>query len=179
MLSLAVAAPARAQSVSDVLAFLVTNQSVATGSVERDRAAAQMATTAISRALLASLATLPVSTSSGAFVYRLNPTLGTVERATESFGPFFVERALTASRHGASLALTFQHIRFTSLDGRNLQDGSLVTTANQFVDEPAPFDVDRLTLKIAADVATLHASVAITDRLELGAAVPVIALHLS
>src|SRR5438093_1143135 len=138
------AAPARAQSVADVLTFLVTNQSVQTGSFERDRDAAQATSETISRALLANLATLPVTTSSGAFVYRLNPELGTVERSTQSFGPFFVERALTAGERQASVGMTFQHLRFKSLDGANLRDGSLITTADQFVDEAAPFDVDRL-----------------------------------
>jgi len=109
--------PARAQSVADVLTFLVTNQSVQTGSFERDRDAAQATSQTISRALLANLATLPVTTSSGAFVYRLNPELGTVERGTQSFGPFFVERALTAGAHQASIGMTFQHLRLTSLDG--------------------------------------------------------------
>src|SRR3982074_2504318 len=90
------ARPAAAQTLSDVLTFLLTNQSVQTGSVDRDRDAAQATSDTISRALRANLATLPVTTSSGAFVYRLNPELGTVERATRSYGPFFVERALTA-----------------------------------------------------------------------------------
>jgi len=35
------ASPAAAQSMSDVLTFLLTNQSVATGSVDRDRDAAR------------------------------------------------------------------------------------------------------------------------------------------
>jgi hypothetical protein len=180
-LMLAVSGTARAQqaTVSDVLTFLVTNQSVATGSIERDQAAAQATSDTISRALLANLATLPISTSSGAFVYRLNPALGTVERGTRSFGPFFVERALTAGAHQASVGLTVQHMRFTSLDGHNLRDGSLVTTANQFVDEAAPFDVDQLTLNISASVATLYANVGITDRLDVGVAVPMIDLRLS
>src|SRR3954453_20319466 len=111
------AAPAPAQSVNDVLTFLVTNQSVSTGSVERDREAAQATSVTISRALAANLATLPVTSSSGAFVYRLNPELGTVERATHSFGPFFTERASTAGRHQASFGLTLQQLHFTSLDG--------------------------------------------------------------
>ena len=38
---LTASSPASAQSVTDVLTFLVTNQSVSTGSVERDRVAAQ------------------------------------------------------------------------------------------------------------------------------------------
>ena len=168
--------PARAQSVSDVLTFLVTNQGVQTGSVERDRAAAQATSNTISRALLANLATLPVATSSSGFVYRLNPELGTPERATQSFGPFFVERALTAGRGQVSLGLTFQQLRFDSLDGHALRDGSLVTTANQFVDESAPFDVDRLTLAIAASIATFYGNVGITDRIEVGFALPMVSL---
>ena len=170
------AASASAQTVADALTFLMTNQSVSTGDFERDRNAAQATSTTISRALLANLATLPVATSSSAFVYRLNPELGTPERATETFGPFFVERALTAGRGQASFGLTFQQLHFTSLDGRNLRDGSLVTTANQFVDESAPFDVDRLTLDIDASIATFYGNVGVTNRMEVGFAVPMVDL---
>jgi hypothetical protein len=168
--------PASAQSVSDVLTFLVTNQGVQTGSVERDRQAALATSTTISRALLANLATLPVATSSSGFVYRLNPELGTVERVTQSFGPFFVERAITAGRGQVSIGATFQQLRFTMLDGHNLRDGTLVTTANQFTDESAPFDVDQLTLGITGSVATLYGNVGITDRIEVGVAVPMVSL---
>jgi hypothetical protein len=172
------AAPAKAQTLDDVLTFLVTNQSVQTGSIARDRAAAEAASQAISRALLTNLATLPVPSTAGAFVYRLNPELGTVERKTQTFSPFFLERALTAGRGQASVGLAFQHVHFTSLDGRNLSDGSLITTANQFTDEAAPFDVDHLALDINADVATLYGTVGVTNNLELGAAAPMVSLRI-
>jgi len=172
----AATAAAQQQTVSGVLTFLVTNQGVDTGSTQRDAEAAQSTSEAISRALLANIATLPVTSSSGAFVYRLNPELGTVERATRSFGPFFVERASTIGARQAAFGLTLQYMRFTSLDGRSLRDGSFVTTANQFTDEQAPFDVDRLTLNINATIATLYGNVGLTDRMEIGVAVPVVAL---
>ncbi len=165
-------------TVSDVLQFLVTNQAVGTGSFERDRAAAQGTSDTISRALLASLATLPISSSSSAFVYRLNPELGTIERATTSFGPLFTERALTAGRGVATIGATIQRFRFTSLDNRPLRNGTLVTTANVFTDETVPFDEDRLALVIDAEVATVHGNVGVSDRIELGIAVPVIALRM-
>jgi hypothetical protein len=171
--------PAHAQTVSDVLTFLVTNRSVQTDDLDRDLAAAQATSETISRVLLANLATLPVASSSSAFVYRLNPDLGTEERATATFAPFLVERALTAGRHQASLGIAFQHMYFRSLDGRTLRDGSLVTTANRFVDESAPFDVDRLTLGIDASIATLYGSLGVTDRLEIGMAVPTVNLNLN
>lgn len=177
-LSLLQARDLRAQeTVSGVLSFLVTNRSIETGSVERDAAAAEATGATISRALLTNLATLPVTSTSGAFLYRLNPAIGTVERSTQSFGPLFIQRALTVGSGTAGIGLTFQHLRFTSLDGRNLRNGSLVTTANQFEDETDPFDVDRLTLQIDADIATLYASAGIGDRVEVGAAAPVVWLR--
>src|SRR6476661_10986676 len=115
---LVAATPAGAQTLSDALTFLVTNQSVPTGSVERDRDAAQATSRTISRALLANLATLPVTTSSGAFVYRLNPAIGTVERPTETLGPVFIDRALTSGNGAGSIGLSYQHMHFTALDGR-------------------------------------------------------------
>jgi hypothetical protein len=166
------------QTVGDVLTFLVTNQSVATGNPQFDQAAALATSATISRALLASVSTLPVTSSSGAFVYRLNPELGTVERATASFGPFFIERASTAGRGEASLALTFQHLHFASLDGYDLRNGSFVTLANKFKDETTPYDENRLSLNIDASVATLYGNLGVTDYLEVGFAVPMISLQL-
>jgi hypothetical protein len=170
---------ASAQSVSDVLTFLITNQSVQTGNLARDRNAAQATSDTIGQALLANLATLPVPSTSGAFTYRLNPELGTVERTTQTFGPSFVERAQTAGRGQVSFGLAFQYLRFDSLDGRNLRDGSLVTTANKFVDETTPFDADRLTLDIDVSVATFYGNAGITDRLDVGVIVPMVSLQVS
>ena len=170
--------PAGAQTVSGALAFLVTNPGVQTGSIGQDRNATLATNDAISRGLLANLATLPIPTSSSGFVYRLNPELGTVERATASFGPFFVERALTSGRGQVSLAMTSQYLHFTSIDSQSLRDGSLMTTANQFDDASEPFDVDRLTLALDASVTTLHGSVGIADWIEVGFAAPVVSMFL-
>jgi len=166
------------QSVSSALTFLVTNQSVDTGSVQRDTAAAQATSDTISRALLANLATLPVTSTSGAFVYRLNPTIGTVERPTETLGPVFIDRALTSGNGAGSIGLSYQHMHFTALDGRNLGDGSLVTTANQFTDESAPFDVDQLTLHLDADVATLYGTIGLGSRVDLSGVAPMVWLRM-
>lgn len=173
-------APTSAQnSVTDVLRFLVTNQAIETGSVERDASAARATSDTIARALLANLATLPVPSTSAAFVYRLNPDIGTVERATGTFGPALIQTALTAGRGNAGLGLTFQHLRFNALDGHDLRTGTLVTTANQFVDEPQPFDVDALTLNVDADIVTLYGSVGLGNRVEIGGAAPFVSLRLN
>jgi hypothetical protein len=175
----ALPAGARAQdSVSDILNFLLTNRSVITGDFDRDEAALQAASDAISNALLLEVATLPLSSSSGAFTYRFNPALGTSERASTNFGTFFVERAVTAGRGRASFGVTFRYNRFETLDAFNLRDGSLVVTANKFADEPAPFDQELLTLRLQTATTTAFVNVGVTDWLDVSAAIPVVSLKL-
>ena len=87
LVALSLCDPAQAQqTVSDVVGFLVTNQAVPTGDFQKDAAAAEAARATISRALLVNLTSMPLATASSGFLYRLNPQLGTVERATESSG---------------------------------------------------------------------------------------------
>jgi hypothetical protein len=69
-------------------------------------------------------------------------------------------------------------MRLSALGGDSLTNGSFVTTANQFVDEAQPFDVDRLQLNIDVAIATLFGTVGVTDRLDIGAALPIVALRL-
>lgn len=169
----ALCAPAGAQTtVSDVVGFLVTNQAVPTADFQRDRAASEAARDTISRALVVNLTSAPLATSSSGFLYRLNPQLGTVERATESFGAFFVERALTPGKGRASFGISGSSSSFDQLDGQNLRDGTFVTVANRFRDEARPFDTESLTLKIQSRTITVFGSVGLTDRLEVGAALP-------
>lgn len=171
-------ATAHAQTtVTDIVSFLVTNQSVLTGDEARDRAAAEAARDAITRALVVNLTSVPLATSSSGFLYRLNPQLGTVERATQTYGGFFVERAFAPGHGRATFGLSASRSSFDRLDDRDLRDGTFLTTANRFIDEPAPFETDTLTLRISSSSLTAFASVGVTDRVELGAAVPFVRLE--
>lgn len=172
-------APVLAQeTVGEIISFLVTNQAVQTGDFERDQAAAAAARDAITRALLVNLTSVPLASSSSGFLYRLNPQLGTMERATGSFGAFFVERALGPGRGRASFGASVSTSAFDQLGDLDLRDGSLVTVANQFRDEPGPFDTEALTLRVRSRTLTLFGSVGVTDRLEFGGAVPLVELSL-
>jgi hypothetical protein len=166
------------QSVQAILTFLVTNQGVQTSDFDKDREAAAATRDTLTRALLASIATLPVSSSSSGFTYRMNATLGTIERASETFGPSFIERALTSGFGQASFGLMTQYARFTSLDGRKLRSGELTTTANQFTDERAPFDVETLTLAISTRTATAFGNFGLTERIDLGVMVPLVSMSI-
>jgi hypothetical protein len=167
------------QTMSDVLSFLITSQAVQTGDAARDRAAAEATRDTLSRGILAALATLPLTSSSSGFTYRFNPELGTMERASESFGPFFLERAQTSGRGRAAFAVTYQYASFNQIDGMPLGDGTLVTTANKFQNDPQPFDVETLTLSIQASTVTFSGNVGLTNHLDVGVAVPFVSLSLA
>lgn len=164
------------RTVQEIVSFLVTNEGVQTGAFDQDRAAAEATRDTLTRAMLSWVATVPVSSASSGFVYRFNRELGTPERATATFGPAYVERALTTGAGQASFGVTFQQASFRSLDGTSLNDGTFVTTANQFRDEAVPFDVERLSLGVTARTTTVFATVGITERLEIGGAVPFVRL---
>lgn len=172
-------AMAQDPSVKDILSFLLTNRAVSTGDFGRDQQAAEATRDTMARALLLELTTLPITTSSGGFSFRFNPALGTAERVTPSFGPFFVDRATTAGRRQASISFTYRYSSYESLDNQSLGDGTLVTTANKFRDEAAPFDVDTLSLTIRSSTLTVFGNYGITDRLDVGVAVPIVHLTLS
>jgi hypothetical protein len=123
-------APAYAQdSVVDTLSFLLTTQAVPTGDFIKDQQSAEITRDTIGRLLLTELTTTPLSSSSGGFSYRFNPTLGTVERASESFGAFFTERSLTVGNRRASVGVQAQVARYSNLDDYSLRDGTFITTA--------------------------------------------------
>lgn len=173
------AAPAAAQETPlDVISFLVTNQSVQTGDFQKDRAAAEATRDTIARALQVNLATSPIATSSSGFVYRLDPEIGTVTRVSDSFGTFFVERAMTSGRGRASFGASASTAAYDNLDGFNLRDGSLLTTANRFADEPAPFDTEALTLKIRTSTLTFFGAYGVSDRFEISGAVPLVQMDI-
>ena len=176
---LALAAPVSAQQpIADVLSFLLTNQAVPTGDFVKDAESSAVTKEALTRLLLVELTTLPLNSSSAAFTYRPNAALGTIQRGSESFGPFFTERSLTAGRRRGSIGMTVQSVQYTNLDQYDLRDGSFLVTANQFRDEPQPFDVETLRLALGSTTVTFAGNVGVTDRLDVGVAVPIVRLTL-
>lgn len=174
------ARPARAQqsqSITQVLSFLMTNRSIPTDDFVRDEQAAIATSNAISNLLVLELASLPSSSAAG-FSYRLDPALGTVIRSSDSFGPVFTERALMAGRDRASLGVSYRSTMFDSIDGRNLRDGTLLSTASILTGDPAPFDVETVSLRIRTDAMTITGTYGITDRLDVTAGLPFVRVTL-
>ena len=167
------------QTLSQTLNFLMTNQSTPIPE-PLDHQAAALASDTIADSLLTGLATLPIGSSASGFTYRVDRDLGgVVQRASDSFGPFFTERSLTVGRRRGSFGVTLQHASFEAIDGRSLTDGTLVATASTLEGETEPFDVQRLTLRISTNSMTLSGNYGISDRVDIGAALPLIRVSLS
>lgn len=174
--------PARAdaqQSLNEVLSFLLINRSIPTGDFSRDEQAAARTRDAIAGLLGAELGTLPINSPVSGFTYRLDPALGSNVRATSSFGPFFTERSLTGGRGHGSFGLVYTQADFTTIDGRSLQDGTLVATASRFTGEPLAFDAESMRLLMRTRMVTILGQFGVTDRLDVSAAVPFVTMQLS
>jgi hypothetical protein len=179
--TMAFPSPAAAQeTITGALSFLLTNRSIPTGDFARDEAAAVATRDTISTFLRSELTTLPVTSSASGFTYRIDPALGGVPvRSTGTFGSFFTERSLTIGRMQVSLAATYEGVSFDEIDGRKLRDGTLRATASRLTSDQVPFDVETVTMRIHTDTVTVSANYGVTERLEIGAALPLQRLTLS
>jgi hypothetical protein len=169
---------ALAQPIGARLSTLLTEQRAVPGAPAPDPAAAAVTFSTVAGLFGVELTTLPLASSSGGFVYHLNPTLGLVERASESFGPFFTERAQRNGRGQASFGISYQASNFASLQGADLTDGTFPTNAIR-VEGSTTTVVDQLTLDLEARTTTPFGSYGVTDRLDVGVALPIVSLRFS
>src|SRR5215203_1615885 len=91
ILTLACASPAAAQKVTIVPDLTARQVLVQLGDPLSSRPVGE----AIALTSAVEIATMPFGTSSGGFVFKLDPSTGLLARTTTTFGPSFTERALT------------------------------------------------------------------------------------
>jgi hypothetical protein len=174
---LAVPAAASSQSLSGRLSTLLTEQQTASIYVP-DVPAAEATRDTVAKLFGVELTNLPTASSSGGFVYRLNPSLGVVSRSSEGFGPFFTERVLRNGEGQFSAGFSYQVARFTSLQGADLTAGSFPTNAARMVGATQPFAVDTLALDLDTQTATVFTSYGVTDRLAVGGSLPFVRIRM-
>jgi outer membrane putative beta-barrel porin/alpha-amylase len=132
-------------------------------------------------------ANFPLGSSSGGFTYTYDEKLRTYTRRSASFGPAFTERALTIGRGQTSVGINFQHTSFDSFGGEKLNDRSIrfylphTDCCNAAAPPPSSltpgFEGDlveaALDLKATTDTFAFFANFGVTDRLDIGVAIPV------
>src|SRR5262245_28609353 len=151
----------------------------------------------VNEALITLLSTYPIGTPGGGFTYVFDPALGTLTRSSNSFGPSFAERALTTGRGKVSVGFAYQHARYDTFEGLNLRQREIVffvphtdccspgSAGDSMPDGSRltpPFEGDLLEagldLELVSDTSTVFATYGITNRLDVGLAVPFVHVKL-
>jgi hypothetical protein len=148
--------------------------------------------------------TFPLGSSTGGLTYVFDESVGTFRRGSPSFGPMFAERALTIGRRKLSVGFNYQHTSYNTFEGQNLEDGSikfylrhqdcctfnLIPTPpySEFSTTPngtrltVPFEGDiiqaSLSLRATTDTTAVFANYGVTDRWDVGLAVPFVRVKL-
>lgn len=147
---------------------------------------------AINSVIASQLSTVPLGSSSGGFAYTFDPALGTFSRQSSTFGSAFAERALTAGRGRWNLGFNVQRATYDSLEGQRLRDGDIRVylvhqdccgAANSPGTPPDPFfegDLvgNRLSLDLSSSTFSAFMNYGVTDRLDVGAVIPVVTIDM-
>jgi hypothetical protein len=122
------------------------------------------------------VSSFPLGSSAGGFSWTFDPAQGTFSRVTQSFGPVFAERALTVGRNRLNVGVNYQRATFDSLQDHDLQGGDLkIYPTVPLPGSPVKVVFENaLDLKLNADTVGLFATYGITDRLDIGIAVPIV-----
>jgi hypothetical protein len=149
---------------------------------------AQATLTQLNRGIATQLATSPVGSSSGGFSFVFDPALGVFSRSTDSFGPLFAERANTAGKGKFSVGLNAAKYTFDSFEGENLRDGdiTLFLTHSDLNRDGGHLDFffegdviqANMFLTVNAETASFFANYGVTDRLDVGFAIPYLRIEM-
>jgi Putative MetA-pathway of phenol degradation len=134
-------------------------------------------------ALANQLSSFPRASSAGGFTYQFDPSLGVFTRATDSFGPVYADRADTIGKGKFNLGVNYSHFDFQRINDLSLSDGD-VKLVFQHVDVGGIYvqgDVitANLFLDLKTDIAAFVMTYGVSDRFDVGAAVPIVRVDLS
>ena len=146
----------------------------------------------INQSIISQLPTFPIGSSSGSMTYTFDSALGSFTRSTESFGPSFAERPYTIGRSKFSFGFNFQHSSYDSFEGEDLENGSMkfymrhnnccpAANPGEFLEPPFEGDATEvaLALDLKTDMFSLFGNYGITDRLDLGVALPIMRVDMT
>jgi hypothetical protein len=134
--------------------------------------------------IMQQLATFPVGSSSGGFLYGFDPAVGTFVRSSRSFGASYGERPLTSGRGTLSVGFGVQNVEFDKLEGTSLDGPDMrfyyvhrdLAQRNAPALTPERSDVMEATLRLGIRTRTMLTTVTygVTDRLDIGATIPLV-----
>jgi hypothetical protein len=135
------------------------------------------------QAILSELTTFPLGSSSGGFSYHFDPSMGTLTRSTNSFGPAFAERAQTIGRQKVNFGVNYQRSTYDTFEGKNLDDDSIKFYLTHQHDSGIFFEGDviqaALRLNLTTNTVALFGNYGVTDNFDVGVAVPIVSVDMT
>jgi hypothetical protein len=152
------------------------------------QAEAQTTLTQLNRGIASQLSTFPLGSSSAGFAYTFDSSLGVYNRTTESFGPTFAERPLTAGKGRFSVGVNHVRASYDRFEGRDLRgDGIRLNLVHEDVNNDGTlfdpwFEGDlidsRLTMELTSETFVVFANYGVSDRFDVSIAVPFVSIEL-
>jgi hypothetical protein len=124
----------------------------------------------------AEIATAPFGTSSGGFVFKLDPATGLLARTTTTFGPSFVERALTAGEGKVSAGATFSTTTYDKLSDFPLSRLPMGSTTGT---TPLQTGTTTANLRLSSSTLAMSGTVGVTPNFDVGVVVPLVTVKVS
>jgi hypothetical protein len=150
---------------------------------------AQATLSLLNRNIASQLTSFPLGSSSGGFTFTLDPALGVLSRNTQSFGPLFAERSVTAGKGKFTIGTSYQRSTFDKLEGNDLGAGDIhLTLTHQDVNRDGSnlnpfFEGDfidsALSIDLTNDTFVVFGNYGITDRFDVGVSVPVVRVEMN
>lgn len=145
--------------------------------------------TQLNRGIASQISTFPLGSSSAGFTYTFDPALGVFNRSTETFGPVFSERPITAGKGKLSVGLNYQKATYDTFDGYDLGAGDMHlylthVDSNNDNSRLSPWfegDIIRadLSMDLENETTVFYANYGVSDRFDVGVAIPYQRIDLS
>jgi hypothetical protein len=168
---LALATPAAAQKVTTVPDL--TGQQVLAQLANAGTTRAVGEALALTTAL--EIATEPFGTSSGGFVFKLDPSTGLLSRTTTTFGPSFTERAITSGEGQVSVGATFSSTSFNKISDFSLSSLPLASIASS---NPLVARTATANLNLTARTVAISSTIGVTENVDVGVVVPLVSVKI-
>jgi hypothetical protein len=168
---LALAAPAFAQKVTTVPDLTGQQVLVQLSDAATSRAVGE----AIALTTAVEIATEPFGTSSGGFIFKLDPSTGLLARTTTTFGPSFTERALTSGEGQVSVGATYSSTSFNKISGFSLSSLPLATINSS---NPQVARTATANLGLTARTVAISSTMGVTDNVDIGVVVPLVSVKI-
>jgi len=126
---------------------------------------------AISLATALEVTTAPIGSSSGGFVFKLDPATGLQVRTASTFGPSFAERVLTTGAGKMSVGASLSVATYDKLGAIPLSQMQLSSIK---ASSPVISRTGNGSLVLSSETMVMTAMIGATDKLDVGVAVPMV-----